>query len=204
MANVGCRQRFVEGREGAIESPARASASASQSSRARRRQNVLLAQKSTPRRMSSSRSPGALASTVARPSRNTPNAAHIGRSCSRARLGEFDGVRRDARQVAAHQIKQGRVHLPARACRHGRPARSAPPGAANERSRALDIAQRPQDKREIEHRGDAGVRSKAKGQIVVAARLEQGECALQVIARFTYRRRTSSGSERAMCDTGLR
>ena len=42
------------------------------------------------------------------------------------------------------------------------------------------------------HRGDAGVLSEAKGQIVVAAGLEQGERAFQVIPRFSDTRRRTS------------
>ena len=64
-------------------------------------------------------------------------------------------------------------------------ARDPLPGAADERSRAFDIAERPQRKREVVHRRDAGVLSEAEGQIVVAAWLEQGQRALQMIARFT-------------------
>ena len=46
--------------------------------------------------------------------------------------------------------------------------------AVDERNRAIDLAERPQHEGEIAHRGDAGVMSEAKGQIVVAAGLEQG------------------------------
>ena len=58
------------------------------------------------------------------------------------------------------------------------------PGAADERTRAFDIAERPQRKREVVHRRDAGILSEAEGQIVVAAWLEQGQRALQMIACF--------------------
>ena len=64
--------------------------------------------------------------------------------------------------------------------------------AVDERNRAIDIAERPRRNREISHRGDAGVRSEAKGQIVVAAGLEQGERAFQDDpAPRDTRRRTS-------------
>ena len=53
-------------------------------------------------------------------------------------------------------------------------------------NRASDVAQRPQREREVKHRRDAGVLSKAKRQIVVAPGLEQGQRAFQVIARFAY------------------
>jgi hypothetical protein len=54
----------------------------------------------------------------------------------------------------------------------------------NERKRAVDLAQRPQHEREIGHGGHARVHPEAKGQIVVAARLEQRERALQMGSRF--------------------
>ena len=55
---------------------------------------------------------------------------------------------------------------------------------ADEGNRAPDVAQRPQCEREVKHRRDAGVLSEAKGQIVVAPGLEQGERAFQMLARF--------------------
>ena len=51
----------------------------------------------------------------------------------------------------------------------------------NERNRAIDLAERPRGVRQVDHRGDAGVQSEAESQIVVAAGLEQGQRALQVI-----------------------
>ena len=74
-----------------------------------------------------------------------------------------------------------------------------------EGNRALDLAQRPQCEREIEHRRDAGVVSEAEGQIVVAAGLEQGERAFQMLARFAI----LSGEpmrdpSNAVSDAGLR
>ena len=47
--------------------------------------------------------------------------------------------------------------------------------AVDERDRAIDLAERPRHDRQRTHRGGAGVLSKAKSQIVVAAGLEQGE-----------------------------
>ena len=55
---------------------------------------------------------------------------------------------------------------------------------ADEGNRAPDVAQRPQRERQAQHRRDAGVLPEAKGQIVVAAGLEQGERAFQMIPRF--------------------
>ena len=54
----------------------------------------------------------------------------------------------------------------------------------DERNRAIDLAESPQRNRQIGHRGDAGVRSEAEGQIFVAAGLEQGERPFEVIPRF--------------------
>ncbi len=77
-------------------------------------------------------------------------------------------------------------------------------GAADERNRAFDVAQRPQREREVEHRRDAGVLSEAKGQIVVAAGLEQGERAFQMIARFAILSgEPMRDSGDAMSDSGL-
>ena len=55
---------------------------------------------------------------------------------------------------------------------------------SNEGNRASDVAQRPQRKRQVKHRGNAGVPSKAERQIVVAPGLEQGQRAFQMILRF--------------------
>ena len=64
--------------------------------------------------------------------------------------------------------------------------------AVDERNRAIDLAERPRRNRQIGHRGDAGVQSEAKGQIVVAAGLEQGERPFQSDpALRDTRRRTS-------------
>ena len=74
----------------------------------------------------------------------------------------------------------------------------------DERNRAIDFAERPRRKREIDHRGDAGVLSEAKGQIVVAAGLEQGERAFQMIPRFAILAgEPASDPGGAMRDAGL-
>jgi hypothetical protein len=57
-------------------------------------------------------------------------------------------------------------------------------GVADERNGAPDVAQRPQCEREVEHCCDAGVLAEAKGQIVVAAGLEEGQRVFQVLSRF--------------------
>ena len=119
-------------------------------------------------------------------------------------VGEFEGVRRDARDVASHQFEQGRVHFPVRVRANMRDARDPQMGAVNERNRARNVAQRPQSYCEIEHCGDPGVLSEAKGQIVVAARLEQGERAFQMIARFSVLAGKPAGDAGgAMGDAGL-
>ena len=48
----------------------------------------------------------------------------------------------------------------------------------------IDFAERPRHNRQIGHRGDSGVWSEAKGQIIVAARPEQGERAFQMLPRL--------------------
>ena len=48
----------------------------------------------------------------------------------------------------------------------------------------IDFAERPRHNRQIGHRGDSGVWSEAKGQIIVAAGLKQGERAFQMLPRF--------------------
>jgi hypothetical protein len=53
------------------------------------------------------------------------------------------------------------------------------PHAVDEPNRAIDLAERPQCDRQIDHCGGAGVLPKAKGQIVIAAGLEQGERTFQ-------------------------
>ena len=64
---------------------------------------------------------------LAKPSRKTPNARHNGQIVLTRESGEFDGVQRGAREVAAHEFEHGRVRFSrVRACRHGRGLRSAP------------------------------------------------------------------------------
>ena len=63
---------------------------------------------STPRRMSSSPPAGAPLSAVAQPSRNDAERAPHGQIVLAREAGEFGGVRRGAREVAAHQLEQGR------------------------------------------------------------------------------------------------
>ena len=102
-------------------SPARASASASAIFKSPSNIRTFCSRSSsTPRRMSSSPPPGAPLAAVAQPSRNTPNAPIHGQLVLAREAGEFEGVRRGARMVAAHQFEQAACILAkARACRHG-------------------------------------------------------------------------------------
>ena len=74
----------------------------------------------------------------------------------------------------------------------------------NEGNRAPDVAQRPQCKREVKHRRDARVLSEAKGQIVVAPGLKQGERAFQMLPRFeVLSGEPMRDSGHAVSDSGL-
>ena len=85
-----------------------------------------------------------------------------------------------------------------------RDARDPLLGAVNEGNRAIDLAERPGRNGQIDHRGDAGVKSKAKGQIVVTAGLEQGERPFQVIPRLAILAgEPASAARDAMGDAGL-
>ena len=57
--------------------------------------------------------------------------------------GEFEGVRRGARAVAAHQFEQGRVH--SSSCERADMGEVRDPRlhAVDERNRAIDLAERP-------------------------------------------------------------
>ena len=105
---------------------------------------------------------------------------------------KFEGVRRDAREVAAHHFEQGRVLFPV--CERGDMGEARAPrlGVADERYRALDVAQRPQCERETKHRRDTGVVSEPESQIVVAPGLKQGERAPDDLALRGARQRTNA------------
>ncbi len=76
--------------------------------------------------------------------------------------------------------------------------------AVDERNRPIDFANRPRRYRQNGHRNDAGVLSKAIGQIVVAAGSEQGERSFQVIPRLrVLAGEPASNSRGAMGDAGL-
>src|ERR1700722_3175740 len=54
----------------------------------------------------------------------------------------------------------------------------------DERDRSIELAERPQDVRQIAHCADPGVLPESKGQIVVSTRSEQGKCLFQMIPGF--------------------
>ena len=130
--------------------------------------------------------------------------------------GELEGVRRGAREVTTHHLEYGRkrsaVRKRADVGEVGHPLMHA----INERNCAIDVAERPGRHRQIDHRGDARVLSEAKGQIVVAAGLEQVERLLEVIPRLrrdppasqhvipTTRWATPASGELGLAPTSLR
>ena len=118
--------------------------------------------------------------------------------------GQLEGVRRGARGAATHQFEQGRVDF-SHAERAGMgQVRDPCLHALDKRSRAIDLAERPQRKRQIEHGRDAGVSPEAKGQIVVAAGLERGERVFQMIPRVAILAgEPASHSGGAMRDAGF-
>ena len=92
----------------------------------------------------------------AQPSRNTPKARHRCSSCSRARRASSKafGAARAGRHAS---IRKGRVH--SSKCERADMGEVRHPRlhAINERNRAIDVAERPERNRQIDHRGDAGV-----------------------------------------------
>ena len=141
---IARRQRFVEDRNGAIGSPARASASASAIFKSPSKFRRSCWRKlSTPRRMSLSPSPSAPRSAVAKPSKNAPYARHNGRSCSRAR-------RAVSEPFSAARALSPRINSNIAACKFRirvradmRHAREPLVRAVNEGYRAPDVSQRP-------------------------------------------------------------
>ena len=78
------------------------------------------------------------------------------------------------------------------------------PASGHERRRVIDLAQRPQYKRKIRHRGDALVLSETERQVVVAAGLEHGERPFQMILGLAIlAREPARRSGDAMGDAGL-
>jgi hypothetical protein len=100
--------------------------------------------------------------------------------------------------VATHQFEHGRVHFPVRVRADMSEVRHPCLHVYDERNRACNVAQRPQSNREIKHCGDAEVRSKAKGQIIVPPRLEQSQRLFELIPRLTIL------AGEPMSDPGLR
>jgi hypothetical protein len=118
--------------------------------------------------------------------------------------GEFGGVRRGARVLAAHQFKHHRLKSLQRTRADMREARSPRLSASDEGDRTIDLAQRPQSEREHPHRRDAGVVSEPERQIVVAPGLEQGERAFLMLSGFGVLSGTPmSASRYSVRDAGL-
>ena len=182
---IARRQRFVEDRNrarsdrlpGLRPRPAR-------SSKARRTADVLFAQQID----AAAHVPepvGGRAAVRSRPTleKHAERAKH-GQVMLARETGEFEDVRRGARVVATHQFEESRVQSCKRERADMGEVRDPRLHAVDERNRAIDLAERPRRDRQIDHRGDAGVQPEAKGQIVVAAGLEQGERTFQVIPRL--------------------
>ena len=86
--------------------------------------------------------------------------------------GEFECVLRAAHPVAAHQFEQRQMLSSKRERAGMRDDGEARPSAFDKGQRALDFAEWPKSNRRANQYGEADVESKAKGQIVIAARLE--------------------------------
>jgi hypothetical protein len=70
--------------------------------------------------------------------------------------------------------------------------------------RAPDVTQRPQYKREVEHRGDAGVVSEPERQTVVAPGLKQGDSLFKMLPCFmVLSGEPMRASSRAVSHSGL-
>ena len=122
--------------------------------------------------------------------------AKLGQVMLARQPGEFGGLLRDPHTVAAHQVEQRRM-VPSKrqraAIRDGGETR---PSVFGQGHGALDVAERPQGHRRAQQDGGADVNPEAKGQIVVAARLEQGERAFEIVARFPDTLRRTGRSPR--------
>ena len=116
--------------------------------------------------------------------RNSPNALEQGQIVLAHDACEFGDAGPGARTVAAHQGEEGRLTCAKRERGGVGKARDPRFHSLNERNRSVDLAKRPRNERQIDHRSDAGIRREAKRQIVVAAGLEQGERAFQFTQGF--------------------
>jgi hypothetical protein len=83
--------------------------------------------------------------------------------------------------VAPHQTEDPRIKFPVRVRPDMGEVRYPLLGPINQGQCAIDLAEGPRNKRQIDHGGDTFVMCEAKGQVVVAAGLEQGERLLEVI-----------------------
>ena len=97
---------------------------------------------------------------------------------------QFGRVRANARDVATHQLEHRRMHCRVSLRSDMADAGGSRPCALDEGQRAGELAHRPESYRQEEQRADARIMAEAEGEVVVPARLEQGERAFQMIPRF--------------------
>ena len=142
---VACRQRFVEDCDGARRI-ARLSFGLSQRNLewSVEQRTFCSRSSSTPRRMSASPAPSSPLAAVAKPSRNTPNARSMGRSCSRASRASSTAF--GAARMWSPRINSNKAAwiLPERERADMGEVRDPRLHAVDERSRAIDLAERPQ------------------------------------------------------------
>ena len=101
--------------------------------------------------------------------------------------GKLEGVRRGARLVAPHQCEHGREHTSGRECADMRDVRDPRLGGVDERKLPHGLRRKAMTPSPGGPRpANVGVGCEPKGQIVVAARLEQGERAFQMIRASRY------------------
>ena len=118
---------------------------------------------------------------------------------------KFGRIRGDAGDVAAYQFEHRSMH-------GGIGLRSGMGHAGDPRPRALDkgqgainLAQGPNSDREVEHRSDPRIVTKAEGQVVVAARPEERERLFEMVLGFVVLSSEPMRDSRcAVSDTGLR
>ena len=136
-----------------------------------------------------------------------PNPAEIPQTRARAsNRARQQGARvrkrpaRRARGLAASIRTAPNVVVQTQACRRACRRRVAM-STFGKGCRPIDFAERPQSNRRTNHCRGTRVRSKSKGQIVVTARLEQGERALQVNQRLAVLAREKKVSPVTRCAT---
>ena len=113
-------------------------------------------------------------------------------------------MRRGARGVAAHQVEQDRLQCCECERAGVRDFPDPPLHALNEQNRAIDLPERPQRKREIAHRADAGIELETKGEVIVSAGLKHCERSFEMIPRLAISsREPASDSCDAVADDHL-